>query len=110
MSGSGGGGGSGGGPATVSDCAKLTKMTTLNSAIPKVVKTLRADDVLAIGLDSGGSGRVEVRTKQGDLAGSITYSGVSALRKCIEEGWQFIAVIRSVKGGDVTVEIRPKAS
>lgn len=109
MSGSGGGGASGGEITAVSECAKLAKVTTLNSAIPKVVKTLRPDDVLLVDLDSRGSGRVEARTQHGDLAGSITYSGVSALRKCIEEGWRFVAIVRSVTGGDITVEVRPSS-
>lgn len=106
MSGSGGGGGSSGDGGAKSDCASLIKITTVNSAIPKVVRKLSVNDQLIILLDKAGSGRVEAWTRSGDLAGSITFSGVSALRKCIEEGWTFIAIVREITGGAVTVEVR----
>ena len=109
MSGGSGGGGGGGGAPPVSDCASLDKVTTLNSAIPKVVRTLSLGDRLLVALDPSGSGRVEARTPKGDLAGSITFTGISALRKCLEEGWQFVAIVRAITGGDVTVEVRHAA-
>lgn len=106
MSGSGGGGGASGGGPQSSDCAGLIKVTTLNSAVPKVVRTLKAGDRLTVTLDPGGSGRVEARTRQGDLAGSITYNGVSSLKKCLEEKWMYVATVQAVSGGDVSIEIR----
>lgn len=109
MSGSGGGGGGGGGGTPVSDCASLNKVTTLNSAIPKVVRALSVNDRLIVTLDPGGTGRVDARLPSGDLAGSLTFSGVGALRKCLEEGWQFVARVREITGGDVTVEVRHAA-
>jgi hypothetical protein len=105
MSGSGGGGGGGGNEGPNVDCTSFTKVTTINSAIPKVVKTLRVTDQLLVLLNQA-RGRIEVQTRNGDLAGSITFAGVSKLQKCLEARYQYVAIVKSVDGGDITVEIR----
>ena len=105
MSGSGGGGG----PAydaPVSNCASLSKVTTLNSPVPSVVSTLSVNDELLVRVDPAGSSRVEAHTRAGAVAGSITFSGIGALIKCIEDGWEFIAIVQKIAGGDVTLEVR----
>lgn len=104
MSGSGGGGGTGGTP--VSDCASIIRQTTLNSPNPNVLKQLKPKDHLLVALGPEGD-RIEAQNQQGDVAGSITFTGVSALKRCLEEGWSFFAIVLSIDGGDCRIEVRP---
>jgi hypothetical protein len=106
MSGGGGGGGidvpSGGGG---SSCESLHEETTLNSANPSVVATLREEDVLTLAA-RGPRGPLVALTAAGQEAGSITSALLARILACIAEGHEYIAEVRKVRGGQVTVEVR----
>lgn len=110
MSGSGGGGGSGGpaSPDPQVDCASLIIRTTLNSPDPAVVSKLELRDVLHVSPQTS-AGPVEAITDAGEVAGSITARQMMRLLQCIEDGFEYIAVVLSVSGGRVEVEVRPES-
>ncbi len=102
-------GGSGGGSATEgSPCVSFTRTVALNTPIPKVVRGLRAGDVLRIELASGVAGaRIEARTSTDDVAGAVTFDGVARLKKCLEAGYTYVGIVQSPPSGGVCIiEIR----
>lgn len=109
--GGGGGGGSGGGPPSTPkvDCSMLIFRTTLNSPKPAVIKKLKKDEVLDV-VAKTTRGPVVVRTAEGEEAGSITSDQLLRLLECIEEGYSYVAIVHSISGGQVTVEIRPRSN
>jgi hypothetical protein len=109
MSGGGGGVGGGGPPSTPKiDCSRLIFRTTLNSPKPAVVRNLKKDQVLEVEA-KGPRGPVVVKTRAGEEAGSITSDQLLSLLECIAEGFSYVAVVRSISGGQVDVEIRPRS-
>ena len=110
MSGGGGGGGGGGGPSPPSsiDCALLVFRTTLNSPNNQVVSSLKKNNELTIEVQSE-RGPVVVKNDLGQIAGSITSQQMLDLIRCIAEGFEYVAIVRNVSGGQVDVEIRPKS-
>ena len=108
MSGSGGGGGGGGGIGK-KDCSSLFIKTYLNSPKPSVLNTLKKGDVLQVELAGTGARRiVQASTKKGAVAGSITGADLADLIACINEGYDFVAIVESVSGGSCEVTVRPK--
>jgi len=110
MSGSGGSGG-GGGPATPDktvDCASLIFRTHLNSPDPAVIPKLKRRDVLQVSPKTP-RGPIEAITDAGEVAGSITAMHMMRLLQCIDNGFAYVAVVLSISGGSVEVEIRPKS-
>jgi hypothetical protein len=105
---SGGGGGierpTGGGG---SDCAQLHVQTTLNSVDQSVVALLKKDDVLSVQAKAK-RGPLLAVTAGGSVAGSITSASLARLLDCIEKGFEYVAVVQSVKAGEVVVVVRPK--
>jgi ribosomal protein S1 len=87
-------------------CAKLNVKTTLNSPVPKVLSTLKKDDVLDVSLQ-GKKGPLVAVTAGGDVAGSITSSQLAKLIECIQDGYTFVAVVLRVDKGMCEVEVRP---
>lgn len=106
MSGSGGGGGGGGIPTT--DCASLVQRTALNSPDPAVLATLKVKDVLGVRFRGAEQTIVGAFTRDGRLAGTITYTGVTRLAKCLADGFKYVALVLEIDGGDCRVEIRPE--
>ena len=110
MSGS-GGGRSGGGGVERTDCEDLIDRTTLNSANPAVLKSLKVDNILRVELKSNPGGVkpsvVAVRPKpRTEIAGAITSAIAPRLIDCIGKGFKYVAVVRELKGGQCTVEVR----
>lgn len=95
-------------PGAPSDPCSITEMTALNSPAPKVLSTLRAGAVLDVDLEIGPPRRLLVRTRDGQIAGTITSPKSSLIIQCIEE-WdrEYQAVVQDVRGGLCTVEIQP---
>ena len=50
------------------------------------------------------------RTADGRTAGSITAGQMLRLLECIEGGTDYVAVVLSVTGGSVQVEVRPEGT
>jgi len=104
MSGSGGGYGGGGGGEELS-CAALVIRTTLSSPKPDIVRTLHETDDLKI-VKEGSSGPVVAKTRDGATAGSITSGQLLRLMQCIDDGYTYVAIVRSIDKGKVDVEVR----
>lgn len=105
MSGSGGGGGPAT-PDTQVDCVSLIFRTTLNSPDPTVVSNLKRRDVLQVSPKTS-KGPIEATTDAGEVAGSITAGQMMRLLQCIDDGFEYVAVVLSISGG--RVEVRPKS-
>jgi len=100
----GSGGGDGGGPA---DPCDIHEITNLSSPNPTVVRTLTAGAVLQVHLNSGPPRVVEVRDASGSVAGSITSAVLPRLVQCMLQGRSYEAEVRAVRGGIVSVAVRP---
>ncbi len=109
MSGSGNGNGGGGwsGPDDAVDCANFFERTVINSPNPAVLKTLKVGDVLQVTVDA--KRVVKVVTDSGDVAGSVTSARMLQLINCIEDGFTYVAIVKSIDGGRASVEIRPES-
>ena len=117
MSGSGGSSGrvdievgsGGGSPSDV--CGSLDIETTLNSPVAAVVKNLRRGDELDVAVEVSSK---QVRTLvakdgQGRIAGSLTPPSLVAIINCMDNGYQYVAIVLGdVDGGVVRVRIRGK--
>jgi hypothetical protein len=106
---SGGGGGGGGGPDIPPgggvNCESIHEETTLNSAKPDVVKTLRVGDILTLQARAPRGPLVAV-TASSKEAGSITSARLARILSCITEGHEYVAEVLRIRGGEVTVEVR----
>jgi uncharacterized membrane protein YeaQ/YmgE (transglycosylase-associated protein family) len=94
-------------PGNGSDCAKLHEQTTLNSVDPNVLSTIKKDDILTIHAQSP-RGPLVVLNQSGGVVGSITSASLAKILDCINDGFEYVAIVQSVKGGQVIVLIRPK--
>lgn len=101
------GGGGGQRPENGSDCARLREQTTLNSVDPAIVANLKKDDVLTVHAQSA-RGPLVALNDTGAVVGSITSASLAKFLACIEKGFEYVAVVQSVKGGQVVVVVRPK--
>lgn len=105
MSGSGGGGGGGGGSDYAPSCAALKFEAQLTSPQPTVVATLKAGDMLDIDVATI-NGQVVVRVlKNGQVAGGLAGPDATRLRNCIEQGHDYKAIVKTINGGQVRVEV-----
>jgi hypothetical protein len=105
MSGGGGGGGSFAPPETAVDCARLRFTARLQSLQEEVVATISVGDQLEVLLGTGQHPVIEVRDANGEVAGALI-DHVTDLLRCIQDGYQYVAEVKSVDGGDVRVEVR----
>ena len=104
MSGSSSDSGSPVGTSSSFDCASIIERTILNSPNPAVLSSLNVGDILILELASV---RGPLYAKHNsEIAGSITSAILAQLIQCINEGYQYIAIIQSITGGRCSVEIR----
>lgn len=96
--------GSTGGGSPVDPCDTLAFRTTLNSPEGDVVDDLEMTEELDVSLDDEGA--VVARRRTGQVAGSIT-ANVADLLRCLDRGRSFVAIVRSIEGGAVTVDVQP---
>ena len=113
MSGS-GDGGRGSGGIEHSKCEDLFDQTPLNSANAQVLKGLKVGDVLRIELKTNPGGArpsvIAVKPKpKPEIAGAITSAIAPRLIDCISRGFMYVAIVKELKGGYCTVEVRPAA-
>lgn len=103
---SGGGGAVGGGgvpPVAVVDCTQIMEKTVLNSPVPDVLRTLKKGDVLKVMLHE----RSLVAAKENnEIAGALTPPLLPRIVECINEGYEYIAIVDAILEGKCTVEIR----
>lgn len=106
--------GSGGGSSSPSgeehDCASIFEETVLNSPNPIVIAKLKPGDVLELQLRKRGKTFVLLALYGTEIAGSITSALLAKIIDCIDKGFQYVALVKSIRGGACTVQIRPKGS
>jgi hypothetical protein len=95
----GGGGGAGGG----TDSCVLRFNTVLASPVPTEVASLSDGDILVVRLQDAPPA-VTVCHADGTIVGGITQE-VLRLRSCIQKGYAYEAVVLSVTGGAVQVQV-----
>jgi hypothetical protein len=89
------------------DRCMFTEITTLSSPNAQVVVTLTVGQVLSVVHQAVPNTRVVAMTDANQIAGSITSAKLLLIIECIGEGRQYIAIVKDIVGGRVTVEIRP---
>lgn len=103
----GGGSGGGGGGGDPTDPCDIHDVTNLNSPNQAVVRTLKVGDLLHVHLNPGPPRVLEVQDISGNVAGSITSAALPRLVQCIRQGRRYVAEVLTVRGGIVSVEVRP---
>lgn len=100
-------GGGGGGGDVPAEC-NITERTTVNSPARTVAATLRTNDVLEIEYVAGPPKKLLVKTSSGATLGSITSPSMAQIIQCIMAGHGYEAVVVSIKGGMIEVQVQPK--
>jgi len=102
---------SGSGPGVTSDeplldCEDINFITDINSPQEDALEDLEEGTILNVVLENN---IIVVRRPDNDqLVGSINWSAISRLIECIEEGNEYGATIRDIRGGLVRVQITHK--
>jgi hypothetical protein len=108
MSGGGGGGGTYSPPDTGVSCANLKFDAPLQSVDPDAVRGLAEGDELTVRLGTAdGASIVEVVTGVGDYVGALI-DRIADLLRCIQDGYEYVATVISIDGGDVRVRVRAR--
>jgi hypothetical protein len=99
---------SGGGGNGEPDPCAIAEITNLNSVDKSVLATIRPGDVLQVVFVTGPPLRLLAQTNVGQTVGSITSPSMLQLIVCItQSGRQYEAVVLSIRGALVQVEVRP---
>ncbi len=110
-SGPGGAGGDGGYGDDHFNCETLVERTSLSSPVPEIVKQLSVGDELDVRLGQQGSAEIlQAVDSDGAMAGSVVPPSLPRFIMCIRRGSKYVAVVQSIDGGRVRVEIRPGAA
>lgn len=89
----------------VSKCETLSMEATLLSPAPLILATLKPKDVLSMEYTSP-KGPVKIVTTRGDVAGTIMGKDMIELINCLEEGFTYRVIVKSISGGNCTVIIK----
>lgn len=89
------------------DPCNIIERTKVNSPDRTVAATLRRDDVLTVEYDAGPPKRLIVRAASGSVLGSITSPSMPQLIQCIIGGYGYEAVVISIAGGMIEVQVQP---
>jgi len=88
----------------------VSQRTILNSPDPAVLAGLRVNDVLTVTLlDRNGRRLLAAVTQDGLTAGSLTLPVLPRLLECMDQGFQYVAIVVEITGGRCIVDIRPRA-
>lgn len=104
MSGPGGSSGGGGPEIPETDCTRISEKTVLNSPVPDVVSSLTKGEALNVKVLNGTS--LVAVTEDGDIAGALTPPLLPRIVECIEEGFEYVAIVLSVSGGECRVHVK----
>jgi hypothetical protein len=94
-------------------CGSLRVETAINSPVAQVIRGLKVDDVLSVEIEiSDAATRTKslvAKDMSGRKAGSLTPPSLIAIINCIEDGFEYEAVVlEKVVGGLVRVRIQAK--
>jgi len=101
--------GAGFGTPSTDVCGSLDIETNLNSPVRNVVQGLKRGDELEVVLHEEPPGRTVLVAKvsSGRIAGSLTPPSLDTIVNCIENGFQYVAVVLAdVDGGVIRVRVR----
>ena len=87
----------------VLNCATLSGSTRLNSPQKNVIEKL----VIGTKLDLVLTEMIVEAHFNGEIAGTITWTNLARMIECIEDGYEYVAHVRSIEGGAIQVDIRP---
>ena len=105
MSGSGGGSG-GSNFEPVKDCGSISFNTDVNSPQEHAIVGLEAQDKLDVILSNNTV--IVVRRDTGDILGSVNWSSIARLIECLQDGFEYVAVVRDIQDGLIKVHISAK--
>lgn len=105
MSGSGGGGG-GSDFEPVKDCGSISFNTDINSPQEGAIEDLEVANRLDVVLNNNIV--IVVRQDTGDTIGSVNWSSIARLIECLQDGFEYVAVIRDIQDGLIKVHISAK--
>ncbi len=105
MSGSGSGGGVPPSADQGTPCAELSFETMLATPAEDVIKGLKVGDVLEIALE--GAAQIVVAKLGAAIAGAIVVN-LPELLRCLQQGAAFVADVKAIEDGAITVVVRPK--
>jgi hypothetical protein len=107
MSGSGPGPAGPNTPDEITACELLIMKTNLASPDPVVLATLKKGDELEV-VSASPTGPAQAMAK-GKIAGSIVTPQLMLLLNCIEQGFNYVAIVRRLDGGLCEVEVRVRS-
>jgi hypothetical protein len=80
----------------------------LQSVNAEAVEKLSEGETLSVGLRTNEQPQViEVRNAQGDFVGALI-DHITDLLRCIQDGYEYVADVKSVDGGHVRVEVHAR--
>lgn len=88
-------------------CDELTFEADLASPKEEAVSQLAEGDILDVLLERVGEAPIVNVRVNGDLVGSLV-SHLPELIRCLQEGNDFVAEIKEIDDGKVSVEVRPR--
>lgn len=91
---------------SVSQCKTLLMEATLLSPAPLIIATLKPNDILFMKYIPP-KGPVRIVTEYGDVAGTIAGKDLLELINCLEEGFIYKVIVKSISGGNCAVIIKP---
>jgi hypothetical protein len=90
--------------ANKAPCAEQNIHTQLSSPNEAVLSQLKRDDILQIGFLN--DKQIIVGIFDGQIAGVILNRDILKLISCMQQGFQFIAIVRQVRGGMCAITIK----
>lgn len=98
------GGGEGADGASAFSC-DITEDTRLNSVARDALQQVDVDDRLDVVYQTDPYPRLIVRNSARAIVGSITSSRMQDIIRCIEEGYSYVAMVRSIHDGQCSIRI-----
>jgi hypothetical protein len=89
-----------------SDCLNLQFTTPLTSPSPDVVGNLSQGQQLFVDLNEDGT--PIVLTGERETVGTITGPHQDDIKECIDEGFNYIATVEDIAGGEIIIEVEPE--
>jgi hypothetical protein len=88
------------------ECRPYYRGVRLTSPKMDVLAGLQVNDTLDLLVGEAKGRPVLFATHNGSVAGTVTSQSAGQIIRCIQEGHKYIAIIKSLDGGDCLLEIR----